>query len=136
MSTIDRRTFIKGAALAGAATLTLNQRLWAADDFDPIRKEIAKRHDEALKRLQDWIKQISIAAENRGYPEGAEFMIEARAGRRVSTGDPGRERWKAGGFRDAGCRREEDRRSLFHVRREAGGPGGMGVAALGSEAHR
>jgi acetylornithine deacetylase/succinyl-diaminopimelate desuccinylase-like protein len=76
MSTIDRRTFIKGAALAGAATLTLNQRLWAADDFDPIRKEIAKRHDEALKRLQDWIKQISIAAENRGYPEGAEFMIK------------------------------------------------------------
>ncbi|MCA1660312.1 MAG: M20/M25/M40 family metallo-hydrolase, partial [Verrucomicrobiaceae bacterium] len=76
MSTIDRRTFIKGAALASAATLTLNQRLWAADDFDPIRKEIAKRHDEALKRLQDWIKQISIAAENRGYPEGAEFMIK------------------------------------------------------------
>ena len=37
MTTIDRRTFIKGAALAGAATLTLNQRLWAADDFDPIR---------------------------------------------------------------------------------------------------
>lgn len=76
MSTIDRRTFIKGAALAGAATLTLNQRLGAADDFDPIRKEIAKRHDESLKRLQDWIKQISIAAENRGYPEGAEFMIK------------------------------------------------------------
>ncbi|HEX8489817.1 MAG TPA: M20/M25/M40 family metallo-hydrolase, partial [Chthoniobacterales bacterium] len=76
MSTIDRRTFIKGAALAGAATLTLNQRLWAADDFDPIRQEIAKRHDEALKRLQDWIKQISIAAENRGYPEGADFMMQ------------------------------------------------------------
>lgn len=76
MSTIDRRTFIKGAALTGAATLTLNQRLWAADDFDPIRKEIAKRHDESLKRLQDWIKQISIAAENRGYPEGAEYMIK------------------------------------------------------------
>ena len=75
MSTIDRRTFLKGAALAGAATLTMNQRLWAADDFDPIRQEIAKRHDEALKRLQDWIKQISIAAENRGYPEGADYMI-------------------------------------------------------------
>src|SRR5688500_3667776 len=75
MSTIDRRTFLKGAALAGAATLTLNQRLGAADEFDPIRAEIAKRHDEALKRLQDWIKQISIAAENRGYPEGADYMI-------------------------------------------------------------
>ena len=76
MTTIDRRTFIKGAALAGAATLTLNQRAWAADDFDPIRTEIAKRHDETLKGLQDWIRQISIAAENRGYPEGAEFMVK------------------------------------------------------------
>ena len=79
MSNLDRRTFIKGAALAGAALL-LNQRLWAADDFDPIRKEIAKRHDETLKGLQDWIKQISIAAENRGYPEGAEFMINLARG--------------------------------------------------------
>ena len=76
MTTIDRRAFLKGAALAGAATLTMNQRLWAADDFDPIRKEIARRHNETLKGLQDWIKQISIAAENRGYPEGAEFMIK------------------------------------------------------------
>jgi len=76
MTTIDRRAFLKGAALAGAATLTMNQRLWAADDFDPIRKEIARRHNETLKGLQDWIKQISIAAENRGYPEGVEFMIK------------------------------------------------------------
>jgi acetylornithine deacetylase/succinyl-diaminopimelate desuccinylase-like protein len=77
MTNIHRRTFIKGAALAGAATLTMKQRAWsAADDFDPIRKEIAKRHDEALKRLQEWIHLPSIAAENRGYPEGAEFMIK------------------------------------------------------------
>lgn len=96
MSTLDRRTFIKSAALAGAATLTMNQRLWAADDFDPIRKEIAKRHDETLKGLQDWIKQISIAAENRGYPEGAEFMIKLardagfqHAARVESAGKPG-----------------------------------------------
>lgn len=97
MTTIDRRTFIKGAALAGAATLTLNQRAWsAADDFDPIRKEIAKRHEETLKGLQDWIKQISIAAENRGYPEGAEFMIKLardagfqEATRVESDGKPG-----------------------------------------------
>src|SRR5438094_673490 len=35
-----------------------------------------KRHDVALKRLQDWIGQVSIAAENRGYPEGAEYMAK------------------------------------------------------------
>jgi acetylornithine deacetylase/succinyl-diaminopimelate desuccinylase-like protein len=29
-----------------------------------------------VKRLQDWIGQLSIAAENRGYPEGAEYMAK------------------------------------------------------------
>src|SRR5438309_978336 len=38
----------------------------ATDDHADIKTEIAKRHDEAVKRLQDWISQVSIAAENRG----------------------------------------------------------------------
>ncbi len=76
MNDLNRRTFIKGVAMAGAATLTANQRLWAADDFDPIRKEIAKRHDESLKRLQTWIRQPSIAAENNGMDEGCELTIQ------------------------------------------------------------
>lgn len=46
----------------------------AADDLSDIRGEIAKRHDEAVKRLQDWIALPSIAAENRNYPAGAEYM--------------------------------------------------------------
>jgi acetylornithine deacetylase/succinyl-diaminopimelate desuccinylase-like protein len=76
MTNLNRRTFIKGAALAGAATLTMKQRVWAtAEDFDPIRKEIAKRHDEALKRLQEWIHQPSIAAENNGVNEGCELTM-------------------------------------------------------------
>ena len=48
----------------------------ADNDLAPIKAEITKRHDEAVKRLQDWIKQVSIAAENRGYPEGAEYMAQ------------------------------------------------------------
>src|SRR5438552_3095570 len=48
----------------------------APDDLADIKTEITKRHDEAVKRLQDWIGQISIAAENRGYPEGAEYMAK------------------------------------------------------------
>ena len=76
MTTIDRRSFIKGAALAGAATLTMKQRAWpAADDFDPIRKEITRRHDEALQRLQEWIRQPSIAAENNGVNEGCALTM-------------------------------------------------------------
>src|ERR1044072_751312 len=46
----------------------------APDDHTDIKSEITKRHEEAVKRLQDWIAQVSIAAENRGYPEGAEYM--------------------------------------------------------------
>src|ERR1041385_3658899 len=47
-----------------------------ADDLADIRNEIAKRHAEAVKRLQDWIALPSIAAENRNYPTGAEYMAQ------------------------------------------------------------
>jgi acetylornithine deacetylase/succinyl-diaminopimelate desuccinylase-like protein len=50
--------------------------LRAADDFADIKAQIAKQHDESVKRLQDWIHQVSIAAENRGYPEGADYMAK------------------------------------------------------------
>src|ERR1700736_3282739 len=48
----------------------------AAEDLSPIKAEITKRHDEALKRLQDWIKLPSIAAENLNSAEGAEYMAK------------------------------------------------------------
>src|SRR5437773_5269979 len=47
-----------------------------ADDLSDIRREITKRHDEAVKRLQDWVALPSIAAENRNYPAGAEYMAK------------------------------------------------------------
>jgi len=40
-----------------------------------IRAEIAKRHDESVKRLQEWVRQPSIAAENRGMSEGCDLMM-------------------------------------------------------------
>ena len=48
----------------------------AQDDFADIKAQIAKQHGESVNRLQDWIGQVSIAAENRGYPEGAEYMAK------------------------------------------------------------
>src|SRR5436305_2660878 len=73
----DRRTFIQTTA-ATAAALALPR--WthdaAAADLDPIFAEIDKRHDESLKRLQTWIHQPSIAAENRGLNEGCELMMQ------------------------------------------------------------
>src|SRR5690349_22472252 len=72
----DRRTFLQGAA---AATALVAIPRWAQahpDDFAVIRAEIEKHHDEAVKRLQTWIKQPSIAAENRGMNEGCELMMQ------------------------------------------------------------
>ena len=48
----------------------------AADpDFEPIWAQIAKLHDENLQRLQEWIRQPSIAAENRGVSEGCDLTM-------------------------------------------------------------
>ena len=59
-----------------AAALALLAALAYGDDLSDIRSEIIKRHDEAVKRLQDWIALPSIAAENRNYPAGAEYMAK------------------------------------------------------------
>jgi acetylornithine deacetylase/succinyl-diaminopimelate desuccinylase-like protein len=58
------------------AILTSVATYAAETDMAAIRSEIAKRHDEAVKRLQDWIALPSIAAENRNYPAGAEYMAK------------------------------------------------------------
>jgi len=48
----------------------------AADDFADVKREVVARHDEAVKRLQDWIALPSIAAENLNSAEGAEYMAK------------------------------------------------------------
>src|SRR6516165_5984458 len=70
---MNRRLLL--AVLAGFVVATASTYP-AETDHSAIKVEITKRHDEAVKRLQDWIGQVSIAAENRGYPEGAEYMAK------------------------------------------------------------
>ena len=70
----DRRTFLQGAAAAAALTAMPRWAHAYPDDFAAIGAEIEKRHDEAVRRLQTWIRQPSIAAENRGMNEGCELM--------------------------------------------------------------
>src|SRR2546423_1915943 len=84
-------------ALPVFVSLALAPKAFSADpDLSPIKTEITKRHDEAIKRLHDWIAQISIAAENRGYPEGADYMVKLaqdagfqKASRVETEGKPG-----------------------------------------------
>jgi acetylornithine deacetylase/succinyl-diaminopimelate desuccinylase-like protein len=93
---MNRRTFLEGAA-AGAAALAFPYHSPAASsDLTPIYSAIEKLHDEAVQRLQEWIKQPSIAAENRGVNEGCDltmrFLREAGFGQvtKIPTdGQPG-----------------------------------------------
>ncbi len=71
-----RRTFLQGAAAAAALTAMPRWAQAHPDDFAAIRAEIEKRHEESVKRLQTWIRQPSIAAENRGMNEGCELMMQ------------------------------------------------------------
>lgn len=70
---VDRRAFLGAAAAA-----LLPSRLARADtapDLKPILAEIEKRHDESVRRIEDWVKQPTIAAENKGINEGCDLMM-------------------------------------------------------------
>ncbi|HET9709059.1 MAG TPA: M20/M25/M40 family metallo-hydrolase [Gemmatimonadales bacterium] len=72
---IDRRTFLQESS-AVAAAVTVPPRLGKQPpDLTAVYTEITRRHDEAVQRLQTWIKQPSIAAENRGMTEGCELTM-------------------------------------------------------------
>ena len=64
---MNRRAFLQTTLAAGAAF---------GAPGDAIQSEIDKRHDEAVRRLQNWIRHPSIAAENRSMNEGCGLMME------------------------------------------------------------
>ena len=78
---INRRDFLQGAAV-GAAAVALGDRaaFAAATTQNPdqalVVGQIAKQHDLTVTMLQEWIALPSIAAENRNYPAGAEYMAK------------------------------------------------------------
>ena len=72
---MNRRELLHGAA-ASAATLAWPARAsGASSPLDPVLAQVEKHHDESVKRLQEWIRQPSIAAENRGISEGCDLMM-------------------------------------------------------------
>jgi acetylornithine deacetylase/succinyl-diaminopimelate desuccinylase-like protein len=99
----SRRTFLASALLAS----TLKSAHSATGDVSAVQDEIAKHHEQNVKRLQTWIRQPSIAAENRGMQEGCELMIQmlrevgfAQVEKVPSAGQPG-----AFGVLDSGAAR-------------------------------
>ena len=74
---MNRRTFLQTTA-AGAASLAFSRPSFAATDIPDLsamQEEIEKRHDESVQRLQQWIRQPSIAAEHRGMDEGCDLAM-------------------------------------------------------------
>ncbi len=68
------RRFLLVAAVLVAGLVT--QSAAATDaDLASIKAQITTNHDRAVTRLQEWIRKPSIAAENRGFPEGADYLI-------------------------------------------------------------
>ncbi|MBV8740380.1 MAG: M20/M25/M40 family metallo-hydrolase, partial [Sinobacteraceae bacterium] len=74
---LGRREFVQGA-LAGALLAASPASVLAADrekDKQAVLAQIQGMHAENIKRLQDWIALPSIAAEDRNYPQGPEYMM-------------------------------------------------------------
>jgi len=72
---INRRAFLQGTVASATALAWPLRARTDTGDLGPIRAEVEKRHDEAVKRLQEWIRQPSIAAENKGVSEGCDLTM-------------------------------------------------------------
>jgi acetylornithine deacetylase/succinyl-diaminopimelate desuccinylase-like protein len=77
---IDRRHFVQHALL-GAAAFALAPRLSRADTAagaapgkEDVVRQVALQHDTTVRTLRDWIALPAVAGEDRGYPEGAQYM--------------------------------------------------------------
>jgi acetylornithine deacetylase/succinyl-diaminopimelate desuccinylase-like protein len=73
-----RREFVQGA-LAATVMTTAAAQVWARgseSDKAAVLAQIPKMHEANVRRLQEWIALPSIAAENRNYPQGPEYMAK------------------------------------------------------------
>src|SRR5271154_4374239 len=77
---LNRRNFVQGA-VSGAALAALPAAVFAAAratdaDKAAVLAQIPQMHAANIKRLQDWIALPSIAAENRNFPQGPDYMAK------------------------------------------------------------
>jgi acetylornithine deacetylase/succinyl-diaminopimelate desuccinylase-like protein len=99
MNPLSRRTVLGAAIGTAAAASWPRPALGAAPataTSGPLAAEIARRHQENVQRLQAWIREPCIAAENRGYETGLPFFLQMlrdagfqKVERVETTGKPG-----------------------------------------------
>src|SRR5438270_5710153 len=77
---MNRRDFVSTAAMTVAAGAITTPQFSFGQDVKPELKGIVdaiqRQHEENVQRLQTWIRQPSIAAENRGMNEGCELLMK------------------------------------------------------------
>ena len=73
---MNRREVIKTAAMTTAAMALPRLTFTVNNDLAPVFAEIEKRHAENVSRLQQWIRQPSVPAENRGVEEGCALTMQ------------------------------------------------------------
>ena len=74
---VDRREFIQKALTLSAFSM-LPLPAFDADnaDMQNVLAQVPKLHAQTVKALQEWIALPSIAAENRNFPQGPEYMAQ------------------------------------------------------------
>jgi acetylornithine deacetylase/succinyl-diaminopimelate desuccinylase-like protein len=75
---VGRRTFLQsaaGATVAAALPGRFHRPQADQSDLGPVFAQIERQHDESVRRLQEWVRQPSIAAENRGMTEGCDLTM-------------------------------------------------------------
>jgi len=90
---MKRRTLIEGA-IASAAVLSSTGALAAASDSElkAIKQAVDAGYDASLRRIEDWVRFPTVAAEKLNVDEGADYMakLASDAGftkvRKVATG--------------------------------------------------
>jgi acetylornithine deacetylase/succinyl-diaminopimelate desuccinylase-like protein len=75
MQNVGRREFVQTTLGTGALLAAAPAAIGAAR-LDAVYQQVAKGHDAAVLRLQDWIRQATIAAENRGIEDGCRYMMQ------------------------------------------------------------
>lgn len=77
---VSRREFVQGTvsglALAAAPAAVLAAASVKEADKAAVLAQIPAMHAENVRRLQEWIALPSIAAENRNFPQGPEYMAK------------------------------------------------------------
>jgi acetylornithine deacetylase/succinyl-diaminopimelate desuccinylase-like protein len=79
---VSRRDFVQGAVSGAVLAAAPGLAAAAAKSADKaaVLAQVPKMHDANFQRLQEWIALPSIAAENRNYPQGAEYMVKLAEG--------------------------------------------------------